>query len=140
MSNRPTPSALNQLRGNPGKRGGNKREPKPKQGIDTRPEWLNPEAKREWGRIVPELELIGLLTKVDRAVLAIYCELWGQFVDAVKAGKPLNTPAMAQMRLYAVELGLTPAARVKLQVERGTLPPEEGDPWAAYLAKEGGQN
>ena len=140
MGNRPTPSAINKLRGNPGRRGRNKLEPKPCQGIDTRPAWLNPEAKREWARIVPELELIGLLTKVDRAILAIYCEIWGQFVDAVKAGKPLNVPAMAQMRLYAVEMGLTPAARVKLQVERAVPPPEDGDPWADYLAKEGGQN
>ncbi len=75
MANRPTPSALNRLRGNPGKRTPNKLEPKPAVGIGSSPRWLNAEGKLEWARIVPELELIGLLTKVDRGVLSIYCEL-----------------------------------------------------------------
>ena len=136
MANRPIPSALNELRGNPGKRAPNKREPKPSGGIDTMPDWLNGEAKREWGRITKALQAIELLTQVDRAALTVYCQLWGHFVEGVQAGRALNIPALTQMRLYAIELGLTPAARAKLQVgEPGTPAPEEGDDFGKLLAK-----
>lgn len=138
-SPRPTPSAINKLRGNPGKRGRNKQEPKPGLGIATRPAWLCLEAKLEWNRIVPELELVGVLTKVDRAILSMYCQLWGKQVERAKDGKAPSVPELAQLRLYAIELGLTPSARVKLAVER-PAPPDPGgvDYFGELLA--GGKN
>ena len=70
----------------------------------------------------------------------MYCELWGQAVETIKAKKPINVAALTQMRLYAIELGLTPAARVKLAVEHGTPPVPGGDVWADMLSQEGRQN
>ena len=80
----PKPTALKLLQGNPGKRPLNKREPRPEAGAPTRPEWLLPEAKREWNRIVPELVRMGLLAKIDRASLAAYCQCWARYVEAQK--------------------------------------------------------
>ena len=51
----------------------------------SRPEWLSVEAKHEWGRVVPELERLGLLTIVDRAALAAYCTAWAHLVAAERA-------------------------------------------------------
>ena len=78
----PKPTALKVLQGNPGKRALNKREPRPTTGAPTRPEWLLPEAKREWNRLVPELTRLGLLATVDRASLAAYCQCWARYVEA----------------------------------------------------------
>ena len=55
--------------------------PKPEPGIPTCPSWLSPVAKREWKRVTPELARLGLLTKLDRNILAGYCAayaLWQQ--------------------------------------------------------------
>lgn len=44
------------------------------------PKHLWPEAKREWKRISAELEDAGLVAKVDRAQLALYCQAWARMV------------------------------------------------------------
>jgi P27 family predicted phage terminase small subunit len=44
------------------------------------PRHLWPEAKREWKRIGAELEDAGLIAKVDRAELALYCQAWARMV------------------------------------------------------------
>jgi P27 family predicted phage terminase small subunit len=79
---KPVPTNLKILKGNPGKRPLNKNEPKPELGAPGCPTWLSIEAKAEWRRIVPKLDKLGLLTKVDRAALAVYCEMWATFVYA----------------------------------------------------------
>jgi len=52
MGNRPKPTALKLLQGNPGRRPINKAEPKPKRGIPAMPKWLDafPVAVEEWKR------------------------------------------------------------------------------------------
>src|SRR3989304_6916661 len=92
----PKPTHLKLIEGNPGKQKLNRNEPKPRPVAPTRPEWLLPEAKREWTRIVPELERLGLLTIIDRAALAGYCQVYAQAVAAEKAlaeaGMTFTTP------------------------------------------------
>lgn len=44
------------------------------------PKHLWPEARREWRRIAAELEDAGLVAKVDRAELALYCQHWARWV------------------------------------------------------------
>jgi phage terminase small subunit len=44
------------------------------------PKHLWPEARREWRRIGPELEAAGLIAKIDRAALALYCQSWARMV------------------------------------------------------------
>ena len=41
------------------------------------PAHLSFDARKEWRRITVELESVGLISRLDRAALAIYCQTWG---------------------------------------------------------------
>ena len=131
------PTALKRLAGNPGRRPLPTREPKPAPGIPTPPAHLGDEARREWARISGELHRCGLLTSVDRAAVAMYCLAYGRWVEAenkvrelgVVVRSPNNFPihspylavankAMDQMIRLLGELGLSPAARTRIEVEK----------------------
>ena len=131
---KPKPGNLKIIEGNPGKRPlGEELRPRPL--TPTRPEWLLPEAKREWTRIVPELERLSLLTIVDRGALAAYCQAWARAVAAeeviAKEGatywsatgqwktRPEVYIAMREwqaVRSFGSEFGLTPASRTRMSV------------------------
>lgn len=138
------------LQGNPGKRPLPKGEPQPTPGVPTRPEWLSAEAKREWRRVAPELARLGLLTKVDRALLAAYCECWAQYVAAVKDIRKHGTtfttdkgyegprPAVGiaakmieKMGQLSAKFGFTPSDRAKLAMPE----PKQEDPFDAFLKR-----
>ena len=147
------PTPLRVLEGNPSKRPINKAEPKPRPGRPTRPDWLLPEAKHEWSRVVPELERLGLLTVVDRAALATYCQAWAQYVDAeaqlAKYGAVLKAKHSdyvqvspyatisrhnAQIvRAFCAEFGLTPSSRGRMTV--GGSEPADEDPFEKWRAR-----
>lgn len=131
----PKPTRIKELTGNPGRRPLNTREPQPELGAPTRPEWLLPEAKREWNRVVPQLERLGLLAKVDRALLAAYCQCWARYVraeaDITANGTTFETdkgyegprPAVGiaakmiqQMTVLSAKFGLTPSDRGRMQL------------------------
>jgi P27 family predicted phage terminase small subunit len=38
--------------------------------------------RKEWKRITPELERYGLISKLDRSALALYCQAWARWVWA----------------------------------------------------------
>ena len=59
---KPKPTALKQLEGNPGKRQLNEHEPVPPKSTVRCPAWLEPEAKKEWKRLAPSLEAMGILS------------------------------------------------------------------------------
>ena len=80
---KPKPVKLLEFEGNAGKRGLNKDKPKFKAGAVC-PPWMLPVAKREWKRLLPELERLGMLTVADQAVFAAYCHFWAMFAMAVK--------------------------------------------------------
>ena len=137
----PKPTALRVLEGNPGKRPLNDREPKPKRERVECPPELSPGARAEWDRIIDELDRLGLITTLDRAALAAYCQHWGYFVTAnqnlQKYGDVLKSPngcvivspyvgimnrASEMMYRYAKEFGFTPSSRT--QVSAGKTPEE----------------
>lgn len=128
-----TPTAIKLLRGNPGKRRINRNEPKPQGGADP-PAWLDTEARAEWDRVAGELTRLGLLTALDRATLAVYCQSWADFVTATKQiqaegrtvigskGAPVKSPwvriaadASEAMLKAGAQFGMSPAARSKLE-------------------------
>ncbi len=130
---KPKPPALKVLEGNPGHRPINTDTPKPRPIAPKCPSWLDPEARKEWRRVAPELERLGLLTGVDRAALAGYCQAYARWRQAEKvldekgltfttatgyeAPRPEATIArqmMVQMRAFCVEFGLTPSARGRM--------------------------
>lgn len=139
---RPEPTALKVLRGNPGKRPLNLREPRPEVTVPPCPAHLTGEARREWRRASRLLAQMGLLSRMDKAALALYCQAWGRWVDAedylkkygvmVKSpsGFPMQSPylavankSMEQVRALLTEFGMTPSSRTRLSVE-----PQEQEP------------
>ena len=79
------PTALHVLNGNPSRiKDLGKNEPKPTLIAPKCPAFLSKNAKKEWKRIEPQLEKLGLLTQMDMAALAGYCESWAQWKEAVE--------------------------------------------------------
>lgn len=134
---KPTPTALHVLRGNPGKRRRNPREPRPP-ALETltTPAWLDPAARTEWQRLAPLLGQLGIVTATDVDALAAYCEAWvtwkqatrklreGGLVVTTGDGDPIVSPyvkiahhAMAHCARLLVELGMTPSARTRVHVK-----------------------
>jgi P27 family predicted phage terminase small subunit len=129
----PKPTHLKILQGNPGKRALPKNEPKPEATIPIPPDHLSNYAMEEWKRIAPQLEKLGLISRIDRTALAAYCQTYGRWVDAEE--KLLNTGlimktkdgniiqnvllgianrALLLMHRYMVEFGMTPSSRARL--------------------------
>ena len=130
---KPTPTALKKLEGNPGKRPLNNSEPKPDQKAPSCPKWLEPEAKKEWRRLAKQMEALGILTEVDMAAFAGYCQAYARWKEAeefiTQHGTIVRTPSgywqqvpqvsIAQtylkvMNRFAEQFGLTPASRSRI--------------------------
>lgn len=62
----------------------NKRPEPPAKPSASRPDMpaaLSAEAQAEWGRIVPELDALDVLSPLDRSLLVRYCEAWASWVE-----------------------------------------------------------
>ena len=133
---KPLPTALKKLKGNPGNRPLNQSEPEPEVCIPDPPEVLSEDARIEWDRLATELDDLGLLTAIDMALLALYCQAFGDWKDARRqieatgmvvrapSGYPMVNPyvtiankAIEQMRTLATEFGMTPASRSRISVQ-----------------------
>lgn len=141
---KPTPSHLHLVNGNPGKRKRNAREAIVLPSEPMPPPHLSDLAKVEWGRLMPELIRCGLISTIDRAAFAVYCQAYGRWVQAEQAlqrmadqdpnthalmirttsknaiQNPLvgaaNRAAEIMMRA-AAEFGLTPSARTRIHAD-----------------------
>lgn len=148
----PKPTRLKVITGNPGHRPMNANEPQPT-GIPDCPDHLDGAAKAEWSRISEELASIGLLTSVDRAALAAYCQAYSRWQDAehgiakhglvVSVGRkddpkkspyPIPSPyvaiankALELMHKFLCEFGMTPASRTRIQVTQPSAAPDDWD-------------
>lgn len=148
---KPKPTALKILEGNPGKRPLNEYEPKPDKKAPKCPAWLDKEAKKEWRRMSSQLEVIGVLTEVDMAAFAGYCQAYARWKEAeefiTKHGTIVKTPSgywqqvpqvsIAQtylkiMNKFCEEFGLTPSARSRITAGSGTV--ESSDPMEDILS------
>lgn len=140
----PKPPEVKLLEGNPGKRPLNLNSPKPAPVAPDCPGWISGEARTEWERIAPELERLGLLTRVDMAMLAGYCQSYSRWIAAEQliaagplvvesGGERYSTikahPAIAiaqkertLMLQFGARLGLSPSDRGRM-----TLPEVDGD-------------
>jgi P27 family predicted phage terminase small subunit len=137
---KPKPSNLHALHGNPGKRARNPYEPNPTTAVPHCPGRLDTEARREWRRVVRELRTLGLVSKLDRAVLAAYCVAWSRWVALeshlaqVKAKKGVEGLLATARSGYQMPHPLltvagmaartpTAALRISLRVRSLLLPP-----------------
>lgn len=144
MAGRPRkPTALKLIEGNPGKRPLPENEPKPAPIPPDCPKWLLADAKKEWQRLAPELESMGLLTRIDMAALAAYCQSYARWKQAeaamgraVKKGEDPNgwenvaRQRQKEMIACAKEFGFTPVSRTKVSAVRQ----EEDDEFSSLLS------
>lgn len=149
---RPKPTAIKELTGNPGKRPLNDEEPEPELALPECPKHLGKHARKEWKRVAAELHSLGLLTRIDRAALAGYCQAWERWVAASEqlqkfgaviktpTGYPIQNPYLAiantaldQVRKFAVEFGMTPSSRSRVKTGKKKNP--EADEWADLAAE-----
>lgn len=149
----PTPTPLLRLRGSTlvtQKR--EQREVKGPQGKPSCPNWIDDEAKDAWKQIVPLLEQMEVLTRIDRNALSRYCQLWArwkkaeQFIqkhgdtyqlkdDSGKTKCLMQFPQVsiahklaAQLTKLEAEFGMTPSARSRIQLMDSS---KLGDPYDA---------
>lgn len=151
----PKPTRMKELAGNPGKRSLNKTEPKPSGKRPPCPAHIQGEAKKEWNRVTKQLLAQGLLSEVDRAALAAYCQAWARWVQAEEEmrkqdfcmvtltdkGYPVVSPwlgvanqSMKQMLRFLTEFGMTPASRSKVTV----IKEAELDDYEEFLKRKDG--
>lgn len=137
---KPLPANVHALNGNPSK----KRLAALHDGarvpveIPDMPSHLDTEARKEWKRISVELEKLGLVAKIDRAALGVYCVAYSRWAKAEKnlkaagdSGLIDTTPsqykqisvwlqisnrAVEQMHKFLAEFGMTPSARNRVSV------------------------
>jgi len=149
---KPKPTALKLLEGNPGKRPINVNEPIPPKGDIKCPSWLLPEAKKEWKRLAPALEAMGVLTMADEKAFCGYCQAYARWKEAeefiTQDGSIFKTPSgyvqqvpqvsIAQQNLkimqsFCSEFGLTPATRARIMAGNGAEHGAPEDPMEALL-------
>lgn len=150
----PTPAKVLQLRGTyrPDRDAPN--APSPETAAPSCPTWLGKsvpwgrEAVREWSRIAPLLEGNQLLTELDRANLAAYCDAyarWWHFrrevarhgaVQVTESGYAAQRPevtmmnrALEDMKKFGALFGLSPSDRRNVSA----TPKEEADTAADFL-------
>ena len=135
---KPKPTALKVLEGNPGKHPLNTNEPTPPKGNIKCPSWLLPEAKKEWKRLAPSLEAMGVLTLADITAFEGYCQAYARWKEAeefiTQHSSIFKTPSgyvqqvpqvsIAQQNLkimqsFCSEFGLTPACRARIFAANG---------------------
>lgn len=131
---KPKPTALKLLEGNPGKRQLNMNEPRFAQKMPpVCPDWLEEEAQAEWNRLSETLFEMGILTDLDVAPFAAYCQAYARWREAeefiskhgsivkTKTGYWQQVPQVSIahsnqkiMMQAAAEFGLTPSARSRI--------------------------
>jgi P27 family predicted phage terminase small subunit len=138
----PMPDRWKAMAGNPGRRPLGLDGPQFSVGVPPCPDHLDETARREWERIVPELQLAGLLAAVDGAALALYCVAYSRWclaerkiaalaaLDATGMGLVTRSPngfeqmgywyvvsskAQEQLFRYLAEFGLSPVARARVK-------------------------
>ncbi len=132
------PAAVHYLNGNPGKRPLSLPDFQPRVELPDPPKHLLRAARAEWMRIGPMLVEYGLISRVDTAALALYCQAYGRWQDAERDlakvikergsmivrspnGYEMHHPllnvinkAQDQVHSYLQQFGLSPAAREKV--------------------------
>ena len=153
VGRKPKPTNLKLVTGNRGKRALPKNEAAVENAEPMSPSWLCDDAKVEWGRVCGQLFKVGLMTDLDRAALAAYCDSYGIFARSRRAleamerecpgsslttmttnGNVIQNPligivnkAKIDMTRYAAEFGMTPSARSRVTpTEHGNGEKETG--------------
>jgi P27 family predicted phage terminase small subunit len=122
---KPTPPALQLVRGDPRNQGKAKLAAlldetiRPAVEIPEAPKALSKEARAEWERIAPHLVRLGLISQIDRAALAAYCSSWGDYEWAEKRIAELNRAARkaGDKTGDTGRIGKTPSGYLQISVQ-----------------------
>jgi len=76
---KPEPTQFKLVKGNPGRRPLNDREPQPLRTIPECPSFLNKEERKIWDAVSRKLYDMGVLTEVDDLSLAVFCEYFLEY-------------------------------------------------------------
>ena len=133
MGRKKKPTKLKVIEGTFRKDRSSESEPFPDVCIPLPPDHLTDTAKKEWERISRELYSLGLLSEIDMAALAGYCQVYGRWADAeaqlkegsilvkTNSGNIIQSPlvgiantALKLMHKLLAEFGMTPASRAKV--------------------------
>lgn len=148
---KPKASVVKLITGNPGRRPLNDREARPSVVIPGPPMMLKGEALREWKRVTKLLAEVGLIAKLDRAIIAGYCQAWSRWTECermlettgmiVKApnGYPMYSPylaaankALEQLRQFSEQIGLSGSSRSRIKANE---PLGATDPAESFLRR-----
>lgn len=139
---KPTPTALKLVKGEIPSRI-NDDEPQPDPSEPTCPS-KNPKVQKMWDYTIAQLRRMRVVTMADREPLVAYCQIAVMHAEACdivdREGMLVKTPnggmahpalriardAATQMRAYATEFGLTPAARTRIKTADQQPPKEQG--------------
>ena len=138
MGRHPTPTHLKIIRGNPGKRPLNAKEPRPVGDLKDAPAYFDDELREVWNYAIQHSPA-GLLKMIDSGVLETWCcahvlhrkavsqvRQFGLLVKPPKSDVPVQSPWLpivnkqAFIMLRAVDhLGFSPASRSRISMGEG---------------------
>ena len=98
-----------------------------------RPQWITGEAQKEWIRVIKDLEEMGVLDKIDRTMLALYCKAYAEWKEAdelvtsllIKTSNnnivqhpalSIRSAAWERLKKICAEFGMSPAARTGMAI------------------------
>jgi len=146
---KPVPTPLRILRNNPRRRPLPENEPQPVPVLPPAPAYLDKAAREEWARTGAVLLELGLMTKIDVAAFAGYCQAYATWIEALAkikttGGRVIKSPtnrnvinpwvqiakdAWAEMMKAAVEFGMSPSSRSRVKSAKK----DEKSPLERYL-------
>jgi len=127
--------------------------------IPEMPEGLCELAQQEWKAMVPQLETMGMISRIDGKALAAYCQTYARWIQAedevqrlgimieehvVIAGEEIGSnykrnpaigisnEALKLMKSFLIEFGMTPASRSRIRIDK---PKEDEDPFDMFLRR-----
>ena len=103
----PKPTALKKLEGNPGKRPLNELEPMPRVSMLRCPNWLEPEAKKEWRRLAPVLIDAGTASAAELFAAVMRDEYGAVLIGTTTYGKAVmqNTYSLSDGSALTLSVG-----------------------------------
>lgn len=98
-------------------------EPRPSGEIKPAPDWLDGDAAEMWDFLLPQLTATGVMTRIDWATLARYCEMWSQWLVCRADPERFDRYMRLNGDLLKIEreFGMTPSSRSSIKVD----PPAE---------------
>jgi len=148
---KPVPTTLRLLRGNPGHRPLDEDEPRAAPKLPPPPVELSAAAKKIWRRDGRKLLALGVMTALDGAAFAAYCQSYARWLEVTallakssvliktaEGGYQLNPllrvarETQDQYTRALVEFGMSPSSRTRV---KGLPAPEQRDPFEEFIRR-----